>query len=132
MSVGIGTGKINRTVHESDGTAFTNSGRILDAMKGNQNIFRISVSANEQNNFNRPFHYACSLLELIISQWTQIQAERTFKYLIGESMTSISRGERKSLPSISESLKLSHVDLVKKFPEHIKDLYYLYIRRSQS
>jgi hypothetical protein len=127
ISLGIGEGRINKgTVHESEGTAFENSGLILETMKKGQDLFRVSVSDNSEYIANRPFHYSCTCFETLLKQWTPTQARRIYQYLLGKKVTVISEEENRSQATVSESLKAGSLSLVEKFPQHIQDLYDLY------
>lgn len=80
--IGVGIGDVSyraKTVSESYGDAFILSGSSLDSMVKNKNKLQIKTPWNE---INEELFVSASLTDILISNWTQKQAEAIYTYML--------------------------------------------------
>ncbi|WP_342304909.1 SatD family protein [Methanolobus sp. ZRKC5] len=123
LSIGIGTIEYipdSGNIGEADGVAFRLSGKALDTMKQKgQNL--LVTTPNPA--LNLMFETQCSFFDLIAGRWTNIQKEIILEKLSGSTQEEIASRHGKSQSTISQSLKASGFDGVKKFLFNYEHLF---------
>jgi predicted DNA-binding protein (UPF0251 family) len=125
ISVGIGKVKNQSINKESkigalDGEAFVLSGRILDAMKKENNAFKITTPNKE---LNKAFTAICPLIDAITQRWTTAQAEAVYIYLLRNlTQKEIGKMLNISQKAISKRLVTSNIEKIKPFLSHFNEL----------
>ncbi|MDY0387607.1 MAG: SatD family protein [Methanolobus sp.] len=123
ISIGIGTIEYipkSGDIGEADGAAFRLSGKALDTMKEkDQNL--LITSSNPA--LNLMFETQCAFFDLIAIRWTNIQKEILLETLSGSTQEEIASKHGKSQSTISQSLKASGFDAVKKSLSNYEHLF---------
>ncbi|MEO8146691.1 MAG: SatD family protein [Bacteroidia bacterium] len=116
VRIAIGIGEVNikaRKVVESDGEAFHNSGKLLDAIKNSGE--RIMIKSSDKI-LNDELSAGFTLLDFIMSKWTPQQCEAIYEMLNNNySQQQLSRKLKISQPSVHQRLKISGWYSVEKF-----------------
>lgn len=102
----LGIGRVTfmaPNVMESDGEAFHNSGRALDAMDSDERL-RI---ATPWEAVNQEAAVHCALLNVIMNRWTAAQAGVIAETLAGKTQRAVAAALQITQPAVSSSLKAS-------------------------
>ncbi|SMO43969.1 hypothetical protein [Solitalea koreensis] len=106
IAIGLGTISLKAaTIEESDGEAFHNSGQLLDQKSTQYLLFK-----SPWNELNREMQVHCTMLDLIINNWTKAQAEVIWERLQGLNQMAIAQKIGISQASVNNRLKLAHFD----------------------
>lgn len=109
----IGIGEIeqfSKKIAESDGTAFRNSGPVLDQMKADERI----LIKTPWNDLNDEFRASCALLDIVVSKWSASQAEVVVEQLNGLNQLKISEKLGISQSAVHQRIKAAHWEAVEK------------------
>src|SRR2546428_9123661 len=106
IAIGLGTISLKAdTLEESDGEAFHNSGQMLDQKTAQYLLFK-----SPWDEVNGEMQVHCTMLDLIIGNWTRAQAEVIWERLHGLNQMAIAQKIGISQASVNNRLKLANFD----------------------
>lgn len=112
MAIGLGEiEQSSKNIAESDGTAFRNSGPLLDHMKAEERL----VIRTPWPEVNEEFEVQCAFLDTIISRWSASQAEVILEQMEGHTQVAIAQKLKISQSAVNQRLKAAHWEAVEKF-----------------
>lgn len=125
ISIGLGTIKNieisqDKSISSLDGEAFLRSGRMLDTMKKEGALLKITTG-NDQ--LNKEFVAICPLVDTIIGRWSTAQAEALYLYLLRNlTQKEIGKLLNASQRAIGKRLEASHIENLKPFIARFKEV----------
>jgi len=120
LSIGIGDiAYFGKSVLDADGEAFHLSGRAFDEMKATQNFLQLST--NDQQ-LNKQLNIILNLANIIISQWTNNQAEVIFLLLEGKTQQEMADELKIAQSAVNNRIKLSRWKEIDKTMRYIASL----------
>jgi hypothetical protein len=125
MSIGIGhEGYEGKTISESDGEAFTYSGRQLDKIK--KNTLKLVIKTVWKD-FDEEMNVQLRLLDAIIGEWTRGSAEIVWMYLGGlKTQQKLADRLGISQPAVHKRMMRAHLEeiiiLEQRFRKLVKEL----------
>ena len=103
IAIGLGEADVIRNkVDESTGSAYINSGRTLDAMKKEKQLFAIKTNNTE---LNQELETEFKLLDSILTAWNITSAEFIYWTLFGLTETEISKKINTSQSAVNQRKK---------------------------
>lgn len=122
IAIGIGSVTLKaRKVIESDGEAFHNSGKLLDAIKISGE--RIMVKCTDEK-LNQSLQTSFTLLDFIMSKWTPQQCEAIYELLINDfGQSQLAKKLKISQPSVHQRLKISGWYPVEKLLKNFEEVF---------
>lgn len=113
--IAIGLGEVDyvgKHIKESNGSAFINSGRMLDELKNNRDQ-TLSIKSTDEN-FNENFNLIFQLLENTFEKWTESTATALLAYLQNENLNQNKIAEKLGISqsAFSQSLKRGNADAI--------------------
>lgn len=114
QAIGIGPTEelVGESPHESSGTAFVRSGRLLDEMSSRKKPHqRIAVDSGEPE-FDSEFFSQFELLEAIFTDWTDKEAQAILLRMQAWTQTQIAEHLSVDQSAINRRLKSAHWDAV--------------------
>ncbi|MDZ7693358.1 MAG: hypothetical protein U5K69_19950 [Balneolaceae bacterium] len=119
IAIGIGTIEyLPRDVSSGDGEAYRRSGRLLDAMKGEERL----LIETPWPHVNEELNTQAALLDAIIAKWSPPQAETVLKLIEDKSRKTIADEFGISQAAVHYRVKGAGWHAIKKFLERYKTL----------
>jgi len=117
FAIGVGEAVLKAKFSESDGAAFTASGRLLEEMKGKKEKILITSPWKE---VDEEFEVQFALLDALISRWTFFQSEVIFYKLSGNTEKEIAEILQISQPAVNFRTQTAHWWVIEKLLERFE------------
>ena len=120
IAIGIGPVEyMKKNLAESDGTAFRLSGRTLDSLKPANKKFMIKTVSDETN---KELELSCSMLDVILSNWTVKSTEVIYYILEGKTQSEIAELLNISQSAVHQRLQTANWPVIELFMKRYEEI----------